>query len=151
MGMESTAILVADDTDDDVVLLQRAFAKAKLAPPRHVVDNGDTAIAYLAGQGPYADRTLFPLPALLLLDLKLPRRSGLEVLAWLRQQPGLMRLPVIVMTTSAQPTDVDRAYDLGANAFVVKPAPFDDLVVLVHALHAFWLGWNTSPHRLDNV
>ena len=149
--MESTAILVADDTDDDVVLLQRAFTKARMAPPRHIVDNGAAAIAYLAGEGPYADRTLFPLPALLLLDLKLPQRSGLEVLAWLRQQPGLKHLPVIVMTTSAQPTDVDQACELGANAFVVKSTPFDDLVALVHALHTFWFGWNIPPHRLKNA
>jgi CheY-like chemotaxis protein len=151
MRMNSLVILVVDDNDDDVTLLQRAFAKADLMPPQHVVDNGEAAIAYLAGEGPYADRARYPLPTLLLLDLKLPRRSGLEVLTWLRQQPGLKHLPVIVFTTSQQPADVDRAYEQGANSYVVKPDGFDALLTLVQALQAYWGVWNIPPHRVAHT
>src|SRR5581483_1794343 len=103
---------------------RRAFAKANVPNPLIIVGDGDAAIAYLAGVDGYADRTRFPLPALVLLDLKLPRRSGLEVLEWIRKQPGVRRIPVVVLTSSRQRPDVDCAYDLGANSYLVKPVEF---------------------------
>ena len=109
-GPESTILLVEDDPDD-VLLIQRAVRKAKIANPLQVVGNGDDAVAYLAGEGPYGDRERYPLPVLMLLDLKLPRRSGLEVLAWLRRQPGdVRRLRVVILTSSRESSDVNTAH-----------------------------------------
>jgi len=118
-------ILLAEDDDADVLLLCRAFAKAGVTNPLQVVSDGEQAVAYLAGQGGYADRERHPLPALVLLDIKLPRRSGLDVLAWMREQPGLRRIPVIVLTSSEQPADISCAYDAGAHAFHIKPVGFE--------------------------
>ena len=102
-------------------------------------------MAYLAGEGPFADRQRHPFPVLVLLDLKLPRRSGLEVLEWIRAQTGLKRLPVVVLTSSKEATDVNRAYDLGANSYLVKPVGFDSLLELVKSLEVYWLILNQKP------
>jgi CheY-like chemotaxis protein len=121
-------ILVVEDNEDDVLLIQRAFRKAAIANPLRVLRDGNQAVAYLSGAEPYADRRECPLPALVLLDLKLPRRSGLEVLKWLRQQPGIGRLITVVLTSSRESADVNRAYELGANSYLVKPVLLNDLV-----------------------
>lgn len=131
-------ILVVEDEPNDALLLRRAFGKAHLDNPIQVVPEGEAAIAYLSGEAPYVDRNLYPLPALMLLDLKLPRMSGFEVLVWLRQQPGLKRLPVVVLTSSGQKIDVDRAYELGASSYLVKPVSFEELLVMVKALNLYW-------------
>jgi CheY-like chemotaxis protein len=138
-------ILLVEDDDDAVLLMQRALRRAGIGTDLHVADDGGAAIDYLAGQGPYADRARWPLPALVLLDLNLPRRSGLEVLAWVRTQPGLRRLPVVVLTTSREPHDVERAYDLGANSYLVKPSGLSDLVHLVQLVERYWLALNEAP------
>lgn len=140
----STLLLVEDDPND-VMLFRRAKDKSKLANPLQVVEDGDAALAYLSGQGIYADRNLYPFPALMLLDLKLPRKSGLEVLEWLRQQLGINRLPVVVLTSSKESLDVGRAYDLGANSYLVKPVAFDNLLEMVKALGLYWLILNEKP------
>ena len=132
-------ILVAEDDPDDVLLLKRAFRKANVSNPIRVVNDGEAAIAYLDGVGDFGDRDDHPLPALLLLDLKMPRRSGFEVLEWIRSQPGLRRLRVVILTSSRQPGDVDRAHELGANSYLVKPPAFDDLVAMVRELGAYWM------------
>ena len=103
------------------------------------------AIAYLHGEGHYADRAAYPFPTLMLLDLKLPRKSGLEVLEWLRQTQGIHRLPVVVMTSSKESADVGKAYDLGANSYLVKPVAFDTLLAMVRALGMYWLILNENP------
>ncbi len=138
-------VLLVEDDPDDVILTQRAFKKASVANPLHVVTDGEEAVAYLSGQGRFADRAEHPLPMLLLLDLKLLRRSGLEVLEWLRAQPGLRRLPVVVLTSSKESRDVNRAYDLGVNSYLVKPVAFDSLQEMVHSLGFYWLMLNKSP------
>lgn len=140
----STLLLVEDDPND-VILFRRAKDKSNLAHPLQVVEDGEAAVAYLSGQDQYADRNRYPLPALMLLDLKLPRKSGLEVLAWLRQQPGIHRLPVVVLTSSRENLDVGRAYDLGANSYLVKPVAFDNLLEMVKALGLYWLILNEKP------
>lgn len=140
----STLLLVEDDPND-VMLFRRAKDKSNLAHPLQVVEDGEAAVAYLSGQDRYADRNRYPLPALMLLDLKLPRKSGLEVLAWLRQQPGIHRLPVVVLTSSRENLDVGRAYDLGANSYLVKPVAFDNLLEMVKALGLYWLILNEKP------
>lgn len=138
-------ILLVEDDPNDVLLIQRAFRKSNVGNPIQVVGDGEEAIAYLSGQGPYPDRERYPLPLLLLLDLKLPRKSGFEVLEWLRQQPGLKRLPVVVLTSSAETPDINRAYDLGANSYLVKPVRFEGLLHMVRTLNLYWLIINETP------
>lgn len=139
-------ILLVEDNLKDVFLIQRAFRKAQLTTPSiQVVNDGDQAVLYLSSQSPYSDRTIHPLPALILLDLKLPRRSGAEVLMWLRQQPALKRIPVVVLTSSREFADVNRLYDLGANAYMVKPPEFDDLVNIIKTLDLHWMIYNEKP------
>lgn len=145
MSAGQATILLAEDGHHDVLLLRRAFRKAELELPLQVVMDGDEAVAYLEGRPPYGDRERYPLPVLLLLDLKLPRRSGLEVLAWLRAEPGLRRLPVVVLTSSREDADVNRAYDLGVNSYLVKPVDFDGLLRLVRSLGLYWATLNERP------
>jgi CheY-like chemotaxis protein len=138
-------ILLVEDSADDVLLIQRAFRKANLINPISVVDDGEKAIQYLTGAGEYADRARHPLPVLVLLDLKLPRKSGHEVLAWIKQHPSFKRVPVVVLTSSTETVDVNRAYDLGANSYLVKPVGFDDLFAMVKTLQPYWMIMNHKP------
>jgi len=140
-----TVILLVEDDPNDVLLTRRAFSKAGVSATVSVVEDGDAAVAYLSGNGRYADRAQYPLPTIVLLDLKLPRRSGLEVLTWIRQQSPLKRIPVVVLTSSRESVDVNRAYDLGANSYLVKPVSFEELAKLLHALNVYWDGWNVRP------
>ena len=146
--MRGQVILVVEDDPNDVLLIQRAFAKARILNPVRTVSNGDEAVAYLSGSGPYGDRATYPVPVLVLLDLKLPRRSGLEVLGWIRSQPGLKRLPIVVLTSSKESIDINRAYDLGANSYLVKPVGFDSLLELVKSLEVYWMMLNQNPDVL---
>jgi CheY-like chemotaxis protein len=143
---ERHTILIVEDNPTDVMLIRRAFAKSNIANPLQVVSDGDRAVAYLSGRDGYDDRAQYPLPVLVLLDLKLPRRSGLEVLEWLRRQDGLRRVPVVMLTSSRQSHDVNRAYDLGANSYLVKPVEFDDLQEMLGTINTYWLDWNEKPH-----
>ena len=145
MSATDSLTLLVEDNSTDALMVRRAFTKASLQGTLEVVDDGDKAVAYLSGQGAFADRARHPLPVLLLLDLKLPRRSGLEVLEWLRQQPGLKRLPVVVLTSSEENADINRAYDLGANSYLVKPVDFDGLLEIVKGLGLYWLVLNENP------
>ncbi|NEQ27645.1 MAG: response regulator [Microcoleus sp. SIO2G3] len=138
-------ILLIEDNPKDVFLIQRAIRKAEITTLIQVVNDGDAAVQYLAGEAPYSDRAAHPLPVLVLLDLKLPRRSGSEVLMWLRQQPDLRRLPVVVLTSSREFADVNQIYDLGANAYMVKPPTFDDLVDIIKTLNLHWITYNEKP------
>lgn len=146
MTQESIPILLVEDNYDDVLLIRRAFRKAKISPPMSIVANGDEAIAYLSQEGQYANTESFPVPLLVLLDLKLPRRSGLEVLAWLRQQPKLRRLLVVVLTSSKENSDLAKAYELGVNSYLVKPVNFQDFVSLIELIDAYWFKTNQMPH-----
>ncbi|MBD2679480.1 MULTISPECIES: response regulator [Nostoc] len=145
MNTEQQTILLAEDDSNQVLLIRRALHKANLMQPLQVVSNGEAAISYLCGEGEYADRERYPLPILFLLDLKMPRKSGFEVLEWLKQQPELKRLPVIVLTTSKETTDVHKAYDLGVNSYLVKPVAFNDLTAMIKLVDAYWLNLNQQP------
>lgn len=138
-------ILLVEDNANDVMLIRRVFTKSGIPNPLHVVGDGDKAIHYLSGAGEYADRTRYPLPLFILLDLKLPRKSGQEVLAWLRAQPVLRRIPVVVLTSSAMKSDVESCYDLGVNSYLVKPVEFDALRELMGTVHRYWAGANERP------
>ncbi len=126
-----------------------AFKQAHIANPRHRVKDGEEAIAYLRGEGQYADRHKFPLPALMLVDLKMPRKNGFEVIAWIREQPHIKRLPVAVFTSSRESPDINRAYDAGANTYLVKPVNFEDLFETIRALKLFWLSLAKIPDLTD--
>ena len=141
----SLPVLLVEDDPNDQILIRRAFTKAQLSNAVHLVEDGDAAVAYLAGEGPYADRQRHPLPGLVLLDLKLPRRSGLEVLGWLRAQPVLGRIPVVILTSSRQRDDIDRAYDLHANSYVVKPVDLPALSEVVRSAAVYWTVTNEPP------
>ena len=120
MRVTDFVLLLVEDDPDHVLLIQRALARASLVNPLKIVRDGDEAIAYLAGTGEYDDRTRFPIPSLVLLDLKLPRKSGLEVLEWIRGHEALKFLPVVVLTSSSESRDIERAYALGVNSYLVK-------------------------------
>ena len=138
-------ILVVEDEPDAVLLLKRAFQKAGVVNPIQTVDNGERAIAYLQGDAEFQDRTTFPLPLVVLLDWKLPRRSGLEVLQWVRAHPLLRSLPVVVLSSSRERADVSRAYAHGANAYLVKPTSQSSLVQLAEAFRDYWVLHNEPP------
>ena len=145
MSPRESVILLAEDDPNDVLLIQRAFHRTLVANPVQVVRDGEEVLAYLKGEDPFSDRERHPLPVLMLMDLKMPRKTGLEVLEWVRQQPGLKRLPIIVLTSSNQSPDINRAYELGANSYLVKPAGFDSLLELVKNLDVYWLILNEKP------
>lgn len=150
MNEEHATILLADDDPNDVFLMQRAFKRIGYRNLLQVVANGEEAVRYLSGDGRFGDRSCFPLPSLVLLDLKMPRKSGLEVLTWVRAQPcGIRRIPVIVLTSSKQAVDVNQAYDLGANSYLVKPLTFERLVEIVGSLNQYWLSLCTRPGMSD--
>ena len=133
-------VLLAEDEEDDVFLMKRAFSVVELSNPLVTVPDGQEAIWYLAGEGNYADRSRHPEPCLLLLDLKMPKVNGFEVLEWLQGQPQLRdNLPVIVLSSSDQEVDVRRAFELGAHDYYVKAASFERLRELVEKIKRSWL------------
>ena len=138
-------ILLVEDSPDDVALVRRAFRRAAIDTPLVPVSDGDSAVAYLEGTGAYRDRGRHPLPRLVLLDLKLPRRSGLEVLQWMRAQPALQSLVVVILTSSRESVDLQQAYASGANSFLVKPVDFDDLLEMMKTLDLYWMHLNQAP------
>jgi len=142
---EHALILVAEDREDDILLIRRAFTKARVVNPMQIVRDGEETLAYLKGEGKFANRAEYPLPGLLLLDLKMPRMDGFEVLRWVRQQPGLKTLRVVVLTSSDDIRDVNLAYQLGANSFLVKPGEFERFVDLSHAISGYWIWLNQPP------
>ena len=140
------AILVVEDDSNDVLLFKRALQKAGLFNPVFHAEDGDQAIHYVLGKGRFRDRNTFPLPAVVILDLKLPRKSGLEFLSWLRSQPStLRRLPVVILSSSRQQIDIDRCYDLGANSYLVKPSQFESLIETVRMVEVYWMQLNEGP------
>lgn len=137
-------ILLAEDREDDIRLIQKAFERGHIDNPLVVVRDGEQAINYLAGVGRFSDRATYPLPALLLLDLKMPGTDGFEVLTWVRTQPELRSLRVVVLTSSEEIRDVNRAYQLGATSFLVKPLDFENTVAMAETIKDYWLRLNVS-------
>lgn len=145
MSEQPHVILLAEDRDDDVVLITKAFKKTGLNYPVYVVNNGEEVISYLEGIGKFSNRAEYPLPELLLLDLKMPGTDGFEVLRWIRTQPGLSNLRVLVLTSSVDIQDVNRAYGLGANSFMVKPFDFENTKELARVIGEYWFGQTKAP------
>lgn len=147
--MNFKPILYAEDEENDAFFMQRAFKQAGIENKLIVVADGRQAVDYLSNEGEYANRNLNPLPCLVLLDLNMPRLSGVDVLKWMRAQPFLSGLPVLVVTSSNRDSDVHRAYLQGANGYLVKPSQPDDLVAMVKSIKEFWLTHNHGVVRRD--
>lgn len=131
-------ILLVEDDENDATLVQLAFKKNDIPNPIQWVKDGSEAVAYLDGEGAYADRNLYPFPEVLLVDLKMPRMSGLELLAWIRDHPEFRVIPTIIMTASKLDADIEKAYSLGANTYMVKPPSLDQLAKMVKVTHEYW-------------
>ncbi len=133
-----TVLLVEDDLND-IFLVKRAFKMAHLPDPLQVVTDGQEAINYLKGDGKYADRQGYPLPKLIVMDIKMPRRTGFEVLEWVKGDGRpLRRIPIVIVSSSDNPADINRAYELGANAYMVKPVNFKAVEHLFESITHYW-------------
>jgi len=138
-------ILLVEDNPDDVELTRIAFEEAKVGNLLHVVSDGAEALDYLFARGKHADREPAALPSLVLLDLNLPKVDGREVLQAIRANPATHKLPVVVLTTSAEPFDVDATYALGVNSYIRKPVDFEQFVWAVKQVGLYWLVLNQTP------
>jgi len=145
---DRATILVVEDSDDHVLLLRHAFQKAGILNPIQVVSSGEDAIAYLGGSDRYSDWKMFPLPSIVLLDLKLPGVDGLHVLRWIRRQPSLKALRVAMLTSSDLGEEINAAYEAGVNVFLTKPVDLDKLVEMMRVFRAHWLEFAQAPHIL---
>jgi len=137
-------ILLAEDNENDVELTLNALQECRLSNEVEVVHDGAEALDYVYQRGAFSGRG-DGLPCVILLDLKMPRMHGLEVLAWIRTQPVLKRLVVIVLTASSNGSEINRAYDLGANSYLIKPVELDALIEMVKAIGAYWMVLNRRP------
>ena len=145
MDQERVVLLVEDDPAD-ARLVQRAFNKIGLQVPMFRLGNGDDAVAYLNGDPPYENRAAFPMPAVILLDIKLPRRSGLEVLQWVRSRKNAVRrIPVVIFTSSRHVSDINTAYESGANSYLAKPETSSQLLAIAEAFKTYWIQLNEQP------
>lgn len=144
MESKPQVVLSVDDNDVDGALLERAFKRTSIPARLYRVSEGPQAMAYLAGDGIYRDRESYPLPDLVLLDLAMPKMSGVEVLRWIRQQTTVKKTRVLIFTSSENPADFLTATDLGADGYLLKPTKFDDLKKLVKQIHEEWLGKKKS-------
>jgi CheY-like chemotaxis protein len=137
--LDQIPILLAEDDENDIFLMGRAFDRARIPNPLFVVRNGREAIDYLSGKGDYARRQSYPLPGLMLLDLKMPWMDGFDVLRWIRTQSQFDAMPVVVLTSSKVQSDIDRTRQLGVFDYRVKPNAFEDLVRLLNDVRQCWL------------
>lgn len=144
VSLPPVTVLHIDDDPNDTELLRAAARRAQVPFILHNVEDGEKAIAYLSGAGIYADRERYSMPSLILLDLKMPRATGLEVLKWIRNHPELGQVPVLVLSGSELQDDVKEAFAVGANSYLVKPLGFEALVSLVRSINSVWLA---SPMR----
>ena len=144
--MPYPVLLVAEDDDTDALLLQRALRRSGSAFIMVRVEDGDELIAYVEARGKYADRNEFPMPWVVLLDLRMPRRNGFDVLRWRQETPGRSRLPIVVFTSSGLAEDIEQAYELGANSYVIKPMAGERLEAMVAALHEWWARFNVGSN-----
>ena len=135
-------ILYVEDDENDVFLMQRAFTQAGIEHRLQIATHGQEAIDYLSGEGTYQNREEYPVPCLILLDLSMPGKSGHEVLKWVRAQPAICTVPVIVLTSSNQESDIHRAYILGANGYLIKPGKPAELLTMIKGVKDYWLAHN---------
>jgi CheY-like chemotaxis protein len=148
--MKNTAhILLIEDNRMDIELTLDAFKEARIANIIQVANNGQEGLDYLFGRGEFADRQKYPLPHLILLDLKMPRVDGFEVLRQVKAAPILKRIPVIILTSSKEEGDRALSYDIGANSYLVKPVSFEGFAEVVRQINGYWLLLNVEPPEID--
>jgi len=138
MDNKDITVLLVEDDLNDIFLVKRAFKMAEVKNPLQVATDGQEAILYLRGEGKYSDRQVYPLPKLVVMDIKMPRKSGFEVLEWVKQNAPLRRIPVVIVSSSDDPADINRAYELGANAYMVKPVDFRAVEHLFVSITHYW-------------
>jgi CheY-like chemotaxis protein len=139
MDTKGFSVLLVEDDLNDIFLVKRAFKLAQIRDPLHVVTDGQEAINYLRGEGKYADRKAHPLPKLIVMDIKMPRKSGFEVLEWVKGNGvPIRRIPVVIVSASDYPADINRAYELGVNAYMIKPMDFRDVEHLFATITQYW-------------
>jgi DNA-binding response OmpR family regulator len=148
--MNTFPILLVEDDENDIFFFERAYKKAGITNPLHIVRDGDEAIQYLSGKEAFADREKFPLPSLIVLDLNLPLKHGLEVLKWLREKRDFDTLVVVVLTSSQSEMDMRQAYKLGANSYLVKPSDPDKLTDIARLVSDYWLRTNQAPREVTS-
>ena len=142
-------ILLVEDNRMDVELTLDAFKEARLLNTIYVSPNGQDALDYLFGRGKYADRIIYPIPNLVLLDLKLPGVDGFEVLRQVKSAPILKRVPVIILTSSKEEGDRALTYDIGANSYIVKPVSFNGFLDVIKQIEGYWISLNVAPPEGD--
>src|SRR5262245_10192846 len=145
MPRQTELILIAEDDENDIALFHLGLTRAGITNPVQIVRNGEECMAYLEGVGLYTDRDRYPLPSLLILDLKMPLMDGFSVLSWIRRHPTLSRLRVVVLTASHNIVDVNRAYDLGANSFLTKTLDVRDFAEQLQGVRNHWLSLSLAP------
>lgn len=131
-------ILIVEDDPNDVDLFRLAFERIGISNPVQVARDGEEAIAYLSGQGEYAQRDRFPYPDFIMTDLKMPRKNGFDVLLWLKEENSRRIIPTVVFSSSNHVADINKAYHLGANAYLVKPPNFKEMIAVLKQMHDFW-------------
>ncbi len=146
--LDDALILLIEDREDDIIIIRKAFERIGLKNSISIARNGEEAIQYLDGKGPYADRYKHPLPHLILLDLKMPRVDGFGVLSWVRSQKHLGGIVVVVLTISDQIRDVNEAYRLGANSFLIKPDDFQNVAQMSNLFKDYWLRGNRASGNI---
>ncbi|HZV35839.1 MAG TPA: response regulator [Verrucomicrobiae bacterium] len=149
MNASGNVVLHVDDDPSDLVLLKQACRRAEVSFELKSVGDGDSAIAYLSGTRSFGDREANPLPVLVLLDLKMPRMTGFDVLRWIRANEQLKTLPVVIFTASNQEGDIRRAYELGANSYLVKPVGIHTLIDMLKVLDTYWVDMNQHLNYSD--
>lgn len=138
MGKEPFVVLMAEDDEHDIVATKRAWKKHRIVNPLYIVNNGEECIDYLHQRGKYSEPGAAPRPGIILLDIKMPKMDGLTVLEHIRENKELRRLPVIILTTSKAEEDRVRSYELGVNAYIVKPVGFENFSEAVRTISLFW-------------
>lgn len=149
MTDSTDVLLLVEDSEAEIHFFKEALRKTSIPLPLVVVSNGIDAVSYIEGSGRYSDRSRYPKPGLVLLDLKLPQKYGLEILEWLRRRPKADQVPVMVLTSSNQPEDIRKAYDLGAKAYLVKPIGMKMLLDLVQSIASYWQEPDESAQPLQ--
>jgi CheY-like chemotaxis protein len=142
-------ILLIEDSENDLLLVKLALKRAGVLNPIQAARDGREAVEYLCGDGTYADRVKFPFPSLIISDLKMPRMDGFEILEWLRKHPECSVIPVIILSASKQDTDIKRAYQLGANSYLVKPSTLDQLQQILKRLFEYWEICEKPPYPVN--
>lgn len=145
MSEKPRPILAAEDEKSDRMILELGFQRAKVPHPLVIVRDGQEAVDYLSGKDRYADRLAHPLPALIVLDLKMPRMNGFDVLAWLARHPEFNQIPVVMLSSSGDELDMKKARQLGAREYFVKPHSLEELIKIAHQIQALWLSGATKP------